>query len=207
MTAGRYIYSMIPPGAGTSGICFTGRSFWMLAFATATLSQVDIVSAHVSRSIVLDGGAANRAVCTDGRSLFVTALTPEIKQYDIRSGNKVRSIPYGFTNPVGMFITGRSIFVSDAVAKAIIQIDVKTGTTIRSFATPGTLPRGIAFDGRNIYMVDTTGAIIYVIDIKTGHTIRSFSVVNAGVFGLTYDGYHLVLSNVTLNNISKINVS
>jgi DNA-binding beta-propeller fold protein YncE len=152
-----------------------GTLLYASSFTSGTISEIDLASKSVRRTLVLGGEPQGMVVSPDGTELFVAdeAGTGTIDVVDLVNPDLLASLPSGATSsgggPFALAISPDGAVVYAGVitgdGPGMIQIiDVATRTIQRTITSCGEVPRriGFGYSGGLAVIADESGCVNFV---------------------------------------------
>jgi YVTN family beta-propeller protein len=152
-----------------------GTLLYASSFTSGTISEIDLVSRSVVRTLVVGGEPQGLAVSLDGAELYVAdeSSAGDIDIYDLAGNTLVASVPSGAISSVGgpfglaMTPDGAKVYVGVITGDGpgLIQvIDVATHRLERTITSCGRIPRriGFGYSGGLAVIADETGCANFV---------------------------------------------
>ena len=162
----REITGRLAIGLDANGLAldYTGTRLYVSNQSDGTVSEVDLITKAVVRSIEVGGHPQELVLSPGGTLLFVADEAGSVQIWSLRHGTKRGDIQV----PGGAFAMAvspdwRQLYISSSLGGAVYMIDWKTGATLKTVTTGGT-PRRIAFsaDGTSALVANEGGWVDYI---------------------------------------------
>ena len=164
--ASRAITGRLGIGLDANGLAqnYTGTRLYVSNQSDGTVSEVDLTTNTVLRSIQVGGHPQELVLSPGGTLLFVADESGSVQIWSLRQGTKRGDIQV----PGGAFAMAVSpdwhqLYISSSLGGAVYMIDWKTGATLKTVTTGG-MPRRIAFtaDGTTAVVANEEGWVDYI---------------------------------------------
>lgn len=164
--ASRSISGRLAVGLDANGLAvdYTGRRLYVSNQSDGTVSEVDLTTSSVLRTIVVGGHPQELVLSPGGTLLFVADEAGSLQVWSLREGTKRGDIAV----PGGAFAMAvspdwRQLYISSALGGAVYMIDWKTGATLQTVTTGG-VPRRIGFaaDGSTAVVANEAGWVDFI---------------------------------------------
>jgi YVTN family beta-propeller protein len=164
--ASREITGRLAVGLDANGLAqdYTGNRLYVSNQSDGTVSEVDLTTRAVLRSIPVGGHPQELVLSPGGTLLFVADESGSVQVWSLRAGSKRREIlvPGG---AFGMAVSPdwRQLYISSSMGGAVYLVDWKTGAYLKTVTTGGT-PRRIAFsaDGTTAMVANEGGWVDFI---------------------------------------------
>jgi len=165
-TQSREITGRIAIGLDANGLAvdYSGTRLYVSNQSDGTVSEVDLASRTVLRTLVVGGHPQELVLSPGGTLLFVADEIGSVQVWSLRQGSKRGDIEV----PGGAFAMAVSpdwhqLYISSSLGGAVYMIDWKTGATLKTVTTGG-MPRRIAFtaDGTTAIVANEAGWVSYI---------------------------------------------
>ena len=162
----REITGRLAIGLDANGLAldYRGTRLYVSNQSDGTVSEVDLSTETVLRSIQVGGRPQELVLSPGGTLLFVADEAGSVQIWSLRKGTKRGEIQV----PGGAFAMAvspdwRQLYISSALGGAVYMIDWKTGATLKTVTTGGT-PRRIGFtaDGTTALVANEGGWVDYI---------------------------------------------
>jgi YVTN family beta-propeller protein len=162
----REITGRLAIGLDANGLAqdYTGGRLYVSNQSDGTVSEVDLTTRTVVRSIPVGGHPQELVLSPGGTLLFVADESGSIQVWSLREGTKLRDILV----PGGAFAMAvspdwRQLYISSSLGGAVYLIDWKTGATLKTVTTGGT-PRRVSFttDGTTAMIANEGGWVDFI---------------------------------------------
>jgi YVTN family beta-propeller protein len=162
----REIRARLAIGLDANGLAldYTGTRLYVSNQSDGTVSEVDLSTNTVLRSITVGGHPQELVLSPGGTLLFVADESGSVQVWSLREGTKRASINV----PGGAFAMAvspdwRQLYISSALGGAVYLIDWKTGVSLKQVTTGG-MPRRIGFapDGTTAVVANEGGWVDYI---------------------------------------------
>lgn len=134
-----------------------GTSAYVVGQTDARIARVDLDSGAVTPSVAVAGSSPNRLEVGPGGKLAAVANSgsDDVTLAQLRAGEVLGTValPAG-SNPWGVEIVGRRVFVTGLLTDRVYEIDAATMTVVRSAAV-GRAPEGMAVSAGRLYVANT----------------------------------------------------
>lgn len=164
--ASREITGRLAVGLDANGLAldYTGTRLYVSNQSDGTVSEVDLSTKTVLRSIQVGGYPQELVLSPGGTLLFVADEAGLVQIWSLRQGAKRGDIQI----PGGAFAMAvspdwRQLYIGSSLGGAVYMIDWKTGATLKTVTTGG-MPRRIAFtaDGTTALVANEGGWVDYI---------------------------------------------
>ena len=162
----REITGRLAIGLDANGLAldYTGTRLYVSNQSDGTVSEVDLTTRTVLRSIQVGGHPQELVRSPGGTLLFVADEAGSVQIWSLRQGTKRGDIQV----PGGAFAMAvspdwRQLYISSSLGGAVYMIDWKTGATLKTVTTGG-MPRRIAFtaEGTTALVANEGGWVDYI---------------------------------------------
>lgn len=162
----REIRARLAIGLDANGLAldYTGTRLYVSNQSDGTVSEVDLATNSVLRSIPVGGHPQELVLSPGGTLLFVADESGSVQIWSLRQYTKRGSISV----PGGAFAMAvtpdwRQLYISSSLGGAVYLIDWKTGATLKQVTTGGT-PRRIGFtaDGKTAVVANEGGWVDFI---------------------------------------------
>ena len=162
----REITGRLAIGLDANGLAqdYTGGRLYVSNQSDGTVSEVDLTTRTVLRSIPVGGHPQELVLSPGGTLLFVGDESGSVQVWSLREGTKLRDILV----PGGAFAMAvspdwRQLYISSSLGGVVYLIDWKTGATLKTVTTGGT-PRRISFttDGTTAMIANEGGWVDFI---------------------------------------------
>jgi YVTN family beta-propeller protein len=162
----REIRARLAVGLDANGLAldYTGTRLYVSNQSDGTVSEVDLSTNTVVRSIPVGGHPQELVLSPGGTLLFVADESGSVQVWSLREGTKRGNINV----PGGAFAMAvspdwRQLYISSALGGAVYLIDWKTGVSLKQVTTGG-MPRRIGFsaDGTTAVVANEGGWVDYI---------------------------------------------
>jgi YVTN family beta-propeller protein len=162
----REIKARVAVGLDANGLAldYTATRLYVSNQSDGTVSEVDLSTNTVLRSIAVGGHPQELVLSPGGTLLFVGDESGSVQIWSLRDGTKRGNISV----PGGAFAMAvspdwRQLYISSALGGAVYLIDWKTGLRLKQVTTGG-MPRRIGFtaDGTTAVVANEGGWVDYI---------------------------------------------
>jgi YVTN family beta-propeller protein len=162
----REVTGRLAIGLDANGLAvnYTGTRLYVSNQSDGTVSEVDLTSNTVIRTLGVGGHPQELVLSPGGTLLFVADESGSIQIWSLREGTKRGDI----TVPGGAFAMAvspdwRQLYISSSLGGSLYMIDWKTGATLKTVATGG-MPRRIGFaaDGTMAVVANEAGWVDFI---------------------------------------------
>jgi peptide/nickel transport system substrate-binding protein len=170
-TVNRVVGQPIPVGNAPSGVAVGFGSVWVTNSSDGTLSRIDAVTGHVTRTIPL-GGDPTGVAAGFGAVWISDAANGRVLQIDPQTNQEIASIDVG-TGPTAIAVGDGSVWVANSLDGNVSRINPQTSQVAATLPV-GDQPDAIAASVGGVWVANEFGGTLVRIDPTTdtvGHTV------------------------------------